>query len=247
MWLTTPPPHRAGVQAVMLDLWKLVPVAKLLWAARLWRLGLVGSWPWLSTYLLASSAVGVLQSWTKEYYGGANTVAYGWIAPTANAVWWPILLLMILEAYGNVDRQTSGSLGKVLLLSATFAAVVGFFLGDYVPGSYLEQIKRTAYISLAFVWALYLYVALWFRRCRPIGNNEQVMFWILGIWFSGRAAILFLNNWIGVWVWFVDSSFVPVLLMVVALAGTVLFRAESGSGPASNHPESSTSNWRGTP
>ena len=131
-----------------MDSWHLVPVAKLVWAARLWQLGLVRRWPWLTAYLVGSAVLGRFTAVTIDQFGW-NSVASAWVLPAARVLHYTTGLCVAFEAYENVDAKASGNLGNRTLARFAAAAVVLYVIGDWPAGAFWIVVEPLACFAVA--------------------------------------------------------------------------------------------------
>ncbi len=111
-------------QPVLLEaLWLCAALIQGLWAARIWRLRLVGERPFLFAYLISTLGLAVLSFLTRWYSvdSGPYRLFWSWTQP----LFWTLTLLVLVETYNHVIGRLRGfhSVGQLFLAGISVLAI----------------------------------------------------------------------------------------------------------------------------
>ncbi len=143
-------------------IWAPVGVVELGWAARLWRLGLARSYPFLTSYLVFS-AVHSAVSFAAYNTWGRNSAAYGQLWAVTQPVLWVMLFCVVIEAYNHMLRgyeglQRLGQWGSHIVLGTVALIVLAMVVldppvdGAVSPwGIFWVHQERSVYLGLTAI------------------------------------------------------------------------------------------------
>ena len=228
-------------------IWSSVWAVELAWVVRLWHLGLVRSYPCLTTYL-AVSALHSIASFIAVSTWGQYSVAYAWLWTISRPVLWTLLFCVLIEAYKRMFSQYDGlrrlgELGEYAAFAAVAVVVVAMILIDPVSDSTLEPVRmfwlrqeRSAYIGLTLVCLLLASVRVYWQLAVP--RNVLILFTVFGLMFATHAALFILQDHF--WTSFKDIKHVlaPSLYMGCLLLGILTFSEAGEAHPKEAERES---------
>lgn len=177
-----------------------------LWLVRLWRLGLIRVYPYLSI-CLGASAVLTLGGVTAYSTLGRMSVVYGWFWVVAQPVLWTLRSGVIAEAYNHMLRGYKGlqklaKLGANVAMAAAGLIVLGMIFADAAGASYADpwrmfwfQQQKNAYLALTAACLLFAFIGVYCRL--RISRNVLVIFSVFGFLFLAKATLLVFHNHLG--------------------------------------------------
>ena len=227
--------------------WVAIPVLCVLWAVRLWRLGLAAQYPLLAAFLIGGALLhmsGVL----LYHLAGAHSQLYVWFWPISQLISSTLSFLVLLQVFQRLVESYAGlrKLGQMVLyasLGVASAIVLGSLFLDpntdlqTLPGFWIVQ-ERSVYFALTAVVLALLGFAVVFHLIPP--RNVLILFAVFGIFFIGQASVWALRDFLG---WNFRGSRVLIssaLYFVCLLGGTVTFSRLGESEVHSAQPGSAS-------
>lgn len=215
-------------------IWFSVWAVELAWVVRLWHLGLVRTYPNLTTYL-AVSALHSIASFIAVSTWGQDSVTYSWLWIISRPALWTLLFCLVIESYKRMFSQYEGlrrlgELGEYAALAAVAVVVVGMILidpvGDSSPEPWLFfwfRQERSAYFGLTLVCLLLASVRVYWQLAVP--RNVLIVFTVFGLMFATHAALLTLQDHLGTSFREIKHVLAPCLYMGCLLLGGFTFSA----------------------
>jgi hypothetical protein len=180
----------------------LVGVLEVVWAHRLYRLGLARRYRVLFAYLLATGlstlvAAAILHFATSQ---PPLMVFYGWYLVTTTALEWMLLFALVLEAATRMVEGYSGlqRLGQIVIhvvLAATGVLIFCMTVLDVSLSTWRElwhAYERAVYPALTGAFFLLFVIAKGFRL--PVARNLKIIFGSLGTLFAVYAGLVLLAS-----------------------------------------------------
>ena len=213
-------------------IWAAVRAVELGWAARLWQLGLVRGYPFLTSYLIFA-AVHSIASFAAYHAWGQNSVAYGWLWTVTQPVLWVMLFCVVIEAYNHMLKgyeglQRLGQLGlNVALGTVALIVLVMVVLDPPVDGAnsswgifWIRQ-ERSVYLALTAICLLLVSVGAYYGLV--VSRNVATVFAVFGLFFLSQAGLLVFRDHLGAQFRTIRYTLVPILYIVWVLAGACAF------------------------
>lgn len=187
-------------------IWASVWLVELGWAARLWQLGLIRKYPFLTTYLVFS-IVHSNVSFLAVRAWGQNSLAFGWLWTITQPVLWALLFCVVIEAYEHMlspyeGLRRLGQLGTYGALGAVAVVILGMILldqvGDGTPSVWLRfwmHQQRSVFLALTVVCGLLALAGAYFRL--SISRNVLVLFGVFGLVFVTQTVLAIFRNHLG--------------------------------------------------
>ena len=227
-------------------IWASVWVVELGWVTRLWQLGLIRKYPFLTTYLVFS-VVHSNASFLAVRAWGQNSLAFGWLWTITQPVLWTLLFCVVMEAYERMlspyeGLRRLGQLGTYVALGAVAVIILGMIIldpvGDGTPAVWLRfwlHQQRSVFLALAVVCGLLALAGAYFRLA--VSRNVLVLFSVFGLVFVTQAVLSIFRNHFGPAFGEMKDLLSASLYVAFILMGTFIFslagekhleRAEAG-------------------
>lgn len=180
-----------------------VPALCVLWAVRLWRMGLAARYPLLVVCLVGEALLEV-SGFLLFRFVGRGSQLYLWFWLISRVASSTLFFLVLLQVYQRLVERYEGlrKLGQWTLHGALGVAsliVLGsIVLGPTtdmhsVPGFWIVE-ERGAYLALTAMSVLLLGFGVFFRL--PPTRNVLVLFGVFGLLFAGQASLwIFRDFW----------------------------------------------------
>jgi hypothetical protein len=220
-----------------------IPAVCVLWAVRLWRLGLATQYPLLAAFLIGQAVIHV--SGVLLYHlAGARSQLYIWFWPTSQVISSTLSFLVLLQVFQRLVESYEGlrKLGQIVLhasLGVASAIVLGSIFLDpntdlqTLPGFWIVE-ERSVYFALTAVTLALLGFAVGFHLIPS--RNVIILFAVFGLIFIGQAFVWALRDFLG---WDFRGARVLVtsaLYFFCLLGGAVTFSHLGESEVHSAHP-----------
>ncbi len=215
---------------VSVGIWIALGIVETLWLIRLWRLGLVRVYPYLSV-CLGVSAILTLGGLAAYLTLGRMSIVYGWLWVATQPILWTLRCCVIAEAYDHMLRGYKGlrklaRLGANTALVAAGVIVLGMIFVDAAGSSYADpwrafwlQQEKSAYLALTAACMLFVFSGVYCRL--RISRNVLVIFSVFGFLFLSKAALLVFHNHLGAAFGDWKNLLAPTLSIAALAVGTV--------------------------
>ena len=222
-------------------IWAAVGVVELGWAARLWRLGLARSYPFLTSYLVFS-AVHSAVSFAAYNTWGRNSAAYGQLWAVTQPVLWVMLFCVVIEAYNHMLRGYEGlqrlgqwgshiALGTVALIVLAMVVLDPPVDGAISPwGIFWVHQERSVYLGLTAICLVLVSVGAYYGLV--ISRNIATVFAVFGLFFLSQAGLLVFRDHLGAEFYRIRHTVTPILYIMWVIAGAVAFTRVGEERPA---------------
>ena len=212
-------------------LWFVVFLCEALWAARIWRLGLVRTRPFLFAYLivgLPKHCVSFAIRWLGPEDPSVFRLYWAWTQP----LYWVFTLLVLVETYNRVFGRFKGfrTVAQVLLRATSIGAGALYFWMVFqgpLPQSwyYFWQahalgffVSATTFFFLLAAFARYFQV--------PLTANDRLVIVAFGLMIGGAAMGVILEEIWGNGVHYLRVAIGPVVTLATCTIGALRFSRE---------------------
>ena len=213
-------------------IWAAVGAVELGWAARLWQLGLVRTYPFLTSYLVFS-AVHSIVSFATYHAWGLYSAAYGWFWAVTQPALWVLLFCVVIEAFNHMLKgyeglQKLGQLGSNLALGTLALVVLAMVVldppvdGASSPwGIFWIRQERSVYLGLTAICLLLVSVGAYYGLV--VSRNVATVFAVFGLFFLRHAGLLVFRDHLGAEFFTFKHTLGPILYIAWVVAGTFAF------------------------
>lgn len=185
-----------------------------LWAARIWRLRLVGERPFLFAYLISTLGLAVLSFLTRWYFvdSGPYRLFWSWTQP----LFWTLTLLVLVETYNHVLGRLRGfhSVGQLFLRAAS-VGVGGLYVWMTFSGSPASWFDfwLAHRLGLFVAAATFFFLIAAFAKVlqTPFSRNDHLIILVFGLLVGGGAVALTLREVWGNKVYGVAAIVMPLI------------------------------------
>jgi hypothetical protein len=227
--------------------WVAIPAVSVLWAVRLWLLGLASQYPLLGAFLIGEALLH-MSGVFLYHLAGARSQLYVWFWPVSQVISSTLSFLVLLQVFQRLVESYEGfrRLGQIVLygsLGVASSIVLGSIFLDpntdlqTLPGFWIVE-ERSVYFALTAVVLALLGFAVVFRLIPP--RNVLILFAVFGLLFVGQALVWALRDFLG-WEFRGSRTLVSsALYSVCLLGGTVTFSRLGEREVHSVHPGSAS-------
>jgi hypothetical protein len=213
-------------------IWAAVGAVELAWAARLWQLGLVRGYPFLTSYLVFSAVHSIVSFATYNAWG-QNSAAYGWLWTVTQPVLWVFLFCVVIEAYNHMLKGYEGlqrlgqwgsniALGTVALIVLVMVVLDPPVAGANSPwGIFWIRQERSVYIALTTICLVLVSVGAYYGLV--VSRNVATVFAVFGFFFLSHAGLAVFRDHLGAEFRMIRYTVAPILYILWVIAGAFAF------------------------
>jgi len=213
-------------------IWAAVGAVELAWAARLWQLVLVRSYPFLTSYLVFSAVHSIVSFATYNAWG-QYSVAYGRFWIITQPILWVMLFCVVIEAYNHMLKgyeglQRLGQWGSHIALGTVALIVLAMIVLDPpVDGAsspwaifWIRQ-ERSVYLALTVICLVLVSVGAYYGLV--VSRNVATVFAVFGLLFLSHAGLSVFRDHLGAEFRLIKYTVAPILYILWVIAGAFAF------------------------